>query len=238
MKIKRSYILDVLTQSELPRRLAGAMGDYPAGRDGSAAILTALAGVESNYQVDALTPDDGGEGYDSYGLWQLNERWWGTRPQNWETIGTQLIELGDPFDDLVVQPVGLATRTIRRLNAAEQGTIAQISWQYGRPAVVEWVQALAAGDSGGISPAMFVRFRQQANKPVEPGWRERAERFEREYQWALSAVTDEPSPKTKGPVGTAISYWDDLAQEKTPGNLAGWAVLAAILGLAYLIVRR
>lgn len=233
--MRRLELLNVLTDPKVHipelRRCMGKL-TTPAGAPGyarSAAILTALAGMESAYDLEAV-----GDNGASIGLWQINRQWWGKfggsknqRPVDWETLGKQL-EMVTPIWCDAVNVIRFAQKKydVRSLPVHTEGELAQMAWQYGGPAVKDW---LSAGPNA-FTPQEFVSWRRAQGLSVEPDTRERQERFDRQLEWALANVelTDVPL-KERGIFGTAFDYYDERARAHTPGNALGWVVLGGVV---------
>lgn len=218
----RQYLLDTLTQAEIPSKLAACMDDV--GRELAAAILVAIAGAESNYDAEAV-----GDNGDSFGLWQINAPTWGGPPSEWQVLGTQMDWVVGPACEYLPQIRWTERRLGIRLNPEAAATAVQVSWQYGGAAWRHFVNSSPVG----LTAARFVAHHKSRGYPTWPH-RARADRIARELKWALRHVTD--APKKKGALGTAYTFWSHQAGRLPGGgNLPGWGLL--ILA-GYLVFRK
>lgn len=234
------YVYDLLTGSTPSARLRGCMRRLP-GNDSlrrSAAILTAIAGWESNgYNSDAV-----GDGGDSLGLWQINVPTWAS-----ELGGpTRARELAGGDDAQQLQAMTPAwCGAVSRMRFARgrgwplQGPLAavhaSIIWQYGGPEYARWVAAVPPASNPAAS---FRQFRANADRPVLGEYTQRQNAIVSTY---LELMGEAPALPDKGPLETAGDFWWEQLTEKGPkvpggGNWLGWAVLAlgAWLGFKWL----
>ncbi len=130
MKIDRQKLLDTLTNEKVHApKLHAAMREV--GWVESAVILNALAGTESDYDLEAVG-DDG----DSLGLWQVNTPTWAKLwpgsypPANWETLGVQLGMVGPVWRSTATTIT--RARTLFGVTAfpvETEASIANLAWQ-------------------------------------------------------------------------------------------------------------